>query len=139
MQHIWHKFINKTCDINHIKLDPYVKHYLLITLEHYQTSENLHQDILGCNLLKANTLPTVKKNELLRKTGDTCLIMAGFFPKKQQSMLVSNGYYIQVGKTAYRHISQDKNNVNLDGELYQQLDYHFLTMVYVIRRLQNAN
>ena len=137
MKDVWHNVISKACDNNHIVLAPSLKHYLLLTITHYQAAENLHDELLGGNLLKADTLPSVKKNALLRETGDRCLIMAGFFPYKHEAMHVSKAYFIQVGKTAYRHIALDRNNERFDGELYEQLDHNFLTLVYVIRQLSN--
>ena len=139
MKDVWHHVINRACDNNHIVLAPALKHYLLMTITHYQAAENLHDELLGGNLLKASTLPSMKKKALLRETGDRCLIMAGFFPNKHKAMHVSRGYFVQVGKTAYRYIAYDRNMKKLDSELYEQLDQNFLTLVYIIRQFNKLH
>ncbi len=133
---IWREILDDTCNKNNIHLSPLMKQYLVLTISHYQTQADIGEQTLGYDLLKAVHLPPVERSLLLKKTGDNCLLMAGFFPEKHEKLMVPKSYFVQVGKTAYRSISENKTQIGTDENIYQELDHHFLTLVYTLTNMR---
>jgi hypothetical protein len=108
--------------------------YLVFTLMRFAKNNQLNAKALALDYLSSQQLPNKLRNEQLRDIGDQCLLLSGLYPQSAEKRLVSSGYYVDLGRTAYHHISI----VTQKGiaELYQQLTESFVLLMDLLQTIR---
>ena len=115
----WHTLVQEAEQDYGVHLDEAMQSYLVFTLMRFAKNSQLNSKALALDYLTSHHLSSQLRSERLRDIGDQCLLVSGLFPQSAEKRLVGTGYYVDLGRSAYHHIS----TVTQKGiaELYQQL------------------
>ena len=77
--------------------------------------------------------PEVKK-QVLKRLGDICLMVTGYFSESLSKKLVDMDYYLNIGGAAYWELSQKAHSATA---LYQELSVKFKTVSNVLHEMSD--
>jgi hypothetical protein len=108
--------------------------YLVFTLMRFAKNSQLNSKALALDYLTSHHLSSQLRSERLRDIGDQCLLVSGLFPQSAEKRLVGTSYYVDLGRSAYHHIS----TVTQKGiaELYQQLAESFVLLMDLLQTIR---
>jgi len=66
------------------------------------------------------------------QTGDACLVLVSFMPKRAHTMSIKPNHYVRIGMSAYDSIARMTNDPGI-GDLYHQMGAMFVPMVNVLQ------
>jgi hypothetical protein len=123
----WHSLVHDAELDYGCKLDENMQSYLVFTLMRFARNQHLNSKALAIDYLNSHHLPQNLRSEQLRDIGDQCLLVSGLYPQTAEKRQVGAGYYVDLGRTAYHHIS----TLTQQGiaELYQQLSESFILLM----------
>ena len=116
-----------------------IKHYLVMTLQHYTSHLSLPHTIIGEEYLRAIAMQGSQQGADLRRMGDECLILTGLFPGKIQKKNVSLNYTINIGKQSYLQLSHNPQLHAADPAVFHELEHHFVGLVDVLYMMRHLN
>ncbi len=130
----WHTLVSEAEQDYGCQLDETMQSYLVFTLMRFAKDQQLNSQALAIDYLTSHKLPPSLRNEQLRSIGDQCLLVSGLFPQTAEKRQVSVDYYVNVGRSAYHHIS----TVTQQGiaELYQQLAESFILLMDLLQTIR---
>ncbi len=123
----WHALVRDAEQDSGCQLDEAMQSYLVFTLMRFAKNQQLNSHALALDYLNSHHLPDSLRSEQLRNIGDQCLLVSGLFPQSAEKRQVGVTYYVDLGRSAYHHIS----TVTQQGiaELYQQLAESFIVLM----------
>jgi len=130
----WKQLLEHAKQQCHCQLNEEVESYLIFTLMRFTRQPALASTALGPDLINCNQLAGQARENKLRDVGDQCLLLSGLFPQRAEKRLVQVGYYVDLGKTAYQHLSDILRKAF--AELYQLLSQNFVAMMDVLLSLR---
>ncbi len=130
----WHRLVQEAEQDYGCQLDETIQSYLVFTLMRFAKNNQLNSKALALDYLTSHHLPNNLLHEQLRKIGDQCLLVSGLYPQSAEKRLVGVGYYVNLGRSAYHHIS----TVTQKGiaELYQQLAESFVLLMDLLQTIR---
>ena len=132
----WKRLLTLAEEQSHCQLHEDVESYLIFTLTRFTRKPMLDSSALGPDLLNCNQLLGQAKQNQLRDVGDQCLLLTGLFPQRAEKRLVTVGYYVDLGMTAYQHLSDLLKRCFAD--LYQMLAQNFVQMMDVLQNIRDT-
>ncbi|MDB2426016.1 hypothetical protein N9W41_00565 [bacterium] len=127
-----------------IEANPNTSNYLVNLLKHYMSADNLYvidssgkrkQETPAEMLLKAlNQDSKGPKVQLLKKLGDTCLYVGGFFGDSLNKRIVDLDYYIEMGETAYGTLATNAQD-QASSQVYEEFSYRFTDFLDVLTHI----
>ncbi len=111
--------------------------YLVKLLEAFaHTEPDWFARPLALEYLESFHSPREHRYGKLKRVGDTALFVSGLFMESLHRQLVSADYYIQVGRTAYAHLSTLSEGVGaVPGDLFAELAERFPDFVRVLAEI----
>ncbi len=130
----WHTLVQEAEQDYGYQLDEAMQSYLVFTLMRFAKNSQLNTNVLALDYLTTHHLPHHLRNEQLRDIGDQCLLVSGLYPQSAEKRLVGAGYYVDLGRSAYHHIS----TVTQKGiaELYMQLAESFVLLMDLLQTIR---
>ncbi len=130
----WHTLVREAERDYGCQLDEDMQSYLVFTLMRFAKNHQLNSRALALDYLTSHQLPNNLRNEQLRDIGDQCLLVSGLYPQSAEKRQVSAAYYIDLGRSAYHHIS----TVTQQGiaELYQHLAESFILLMDLLQTIR---
>ncbi len=130
----WHTLVREAEQDYGCQLDEAMQSYLVFTLMRFAKNRQLNSKALALDYLTSHQLHETLRNEKLRDIGDQCLLVSGLYPQSAEKRLVSAGYYVDLGRSAYFHIS----TVTQKGiaELYRQLAERFVLLMDLLQTIR---
>ncbi len=130
----WHALVHDAEQDYGCHLDESMQSYLVFTLMRFAKDQQLNSQALAIDYLKSHHLPNRLRSEQLRNIGDQCLLVSGLFPQSAIKRQVAVTYYVDLGRSAYHHIS----TVTQQGiaELYQQLAESFILLMDLLQTIR---
>ena len=130
----WHTLVHEAEQDYGCQLDEAMQSYLVFTLMRFAKNQQLNTQALAIDYLNSHHLPDSLRNEQLRNIGDQCLLVSGLFPQSAVKRQVGVTYYVDLGRSAYQHIS----TVTQQGiaELYQQLAESFILLMDLLQTIR---
>jgi len=130
----WHTLVQEAEQDYGCHLDEAMQSYLVFTLMRFAKNSQLNTKALALDYLTSHQLSSHLRSEQLRNIGDQCLLVSGLYPQSAEKRLVSTGYYVDLGRSAYHHIS----TVTQKGiaELYQQLAESFVLLMDLLQTIR---
>jgi len=130
----WHTLVQEAEQDYGCHLDEAMQSYLVFTLMRFAKNQQLNSHALAIDFLNTHHLSGNLRNEQLRDIGDQCLLVSGLFPQSAEKRQVGTGYYVDLGRSAYHHIS----TVTQLGiaELYQQLAESFILLMDLLQTIR---
>ena len=130
----WHALVHEAEQDYGCQLDEAMQSYLVFTLMRFAKNQQLNSHALAIDYLNSHHLPDSLRSEQLRDIGDQCLLVSGLYPQSAEKRLVGATYYVDLGRSAYHHIS----TVTQQGiaELYQQLAESFILLMDLLQTIR---
>lgn len=130
----WHTLVHEAELDYGCHLDEAMQSYLVFTLMRFSKNPQLNAHALALDYLTSHHLPNNLRSEQLRDIGDQCLLVSGLYPQSTEKRQVSAAYYVDLGRSAYHHIS----TVTQKGiaELYQQLAESFVLLMDLLQTIR---
>lgn len=133
----WHNLIRQAETEYGCQLDESMESYLAFTLMRFMKDQDLATQALALDYLQSHGLPRSMRLEQLRDVGDQCLLLSGLFPKRAEKRLVRVSYYVNLGRSAYHHLSEGMQQAT--AELYRQLAEAFVMLMDVLQVIRQFN
>jgi len=130
----WHTLVSEAEQDYGCQLDEAMQSYLVFTLMRFAKNCQLNAKALALDYLRSHHLPDQLRNEQLRDIGDQCLLVSGLFPQSAEKRLVGPGYYVDLGRSAYHHISTVTQKSI--AELYLQLAESFVLLMDLLQTIR---
>ncbi len=131
----WHKLIREAEADYGCALDESMQSYLVFTLMRFMKEQALNTHALALDYLEAHCLPEKMKLDQLRNIGDQCLLISGLFPKRAQKNNVRISYYVDLGRSAYHHLSHCTQRSM--AELYSRLAATFIQLMDLLQTIRH--
>jgi hypothetical protein len=130
----WHTLVQEAEQDYGSHLDEAMQSYLVFTLMRFAKNQQLNSHALALDYLTSHHLPQNLRSDKLRDIGDQCLLVSGLYPQSAEKHQVSASYYVDLGRSAYHHISM----VTQKGiaELYQQLAESFILLMDLLQTIR---
>ena len=130
----WHSLVREAEQDYGCQLDESMQSYLVFTLMRFAKNNQLNSQALALDYLRSHQLPNHLCSEQLRNIGDQCLLVSGLFPQSTRKRQVTASYYVDLGRSAYHHIS----TVTQQGiaDLYQQLAESFVLLMDLLQTIR---
>ncbi len=91
---------------------------------------------LALEYLESFHSPVAHRYGKLKRVGDTALFVSGLFMESLHRQLVSSDYYVQLGRTAYSHLSELPGEGGRGrGDLFAELAERFQDFVRVLAEI----
>ena len=116
------------------QLDEELESYLIFTLIRFTQDPELASKPLALDFLRSHHLYGNARENHLRDVGDQCLLVSGLFPQQVQKRMVSPRYYVDLGRSAYHHLSELL--IRSFADLYQHLATSFVLLMDVLQNLR---
>lgn len=116
-----------------------VESYLVLTLDHFTSGNQLASSIIAIDYLQALEINGTLGMQKLRSVGDQCLLLSGLFPECVLKKNVSLGYLIRIGQEAYYLVSERCFTTHLDSILFQKLSENFVGLTDVLHAMRHLN
>ena len=130
----WHSLIKEAEEQCNCHLDESMESYLVFTLMRFMKDQDLATQAVALDYLRSHGLPRSLRIEQLRDIGDQCLLLSGLYPQRAEKRLVRVSYYVNMGRSAYHHIS---DNVQQSiAELYRELAEAFVVMMDLLQAIR---
>lgn len=133
----WHSLVKEAEQQCSCQLDESMESYLIFTLMRFMKDQNLASQAMAVEYLRSNGLPKSMRVEQLRDIGDQCLLLSGLYPQRAEKRLVRVSYYVNMGRSAYHHISDSVQKSV--AELYRQLAEAFITLMDLLQAIRDFN
>ena len=130
----WHTLVQEAEQDYGSHLDEAMQSYLVFTLMRFAKNQKFNSNALALDYLTSHHLPQSLRSEKLRDIGDQCLLVSGLYPQSAEKRQVSASYYVDLGRSAYHHISM----VTQQGiaELYLQLAESFILLMDLLQTIR---
>ena len=130
----WHSLVRQAEDTYGCQLNETMESYLVFTLMRFMKDQDLATQAIAVDYLRAHGLPRSLRFEQLRDIGDQCLLLSGLYPKRAEKRLVRVSYYVNMGRSAYHHLSEGVQQAT--AELYQQLAEGFVMLMDLLQTIR---
>lgn len=133
----WHTLVLEAQNHVGYTLDENLQSYLVLTLTHYTTDDSLAKTIIGVDFLRHIDLIRHGRRgaDKLRKVGDRCLILSGFFPQYADKLNVNVEYYYNIGQQAYFTVA-DCYGIKYDPNLFYKLSHDFTKLTNLLMAMR---
>jgi hypothetical protein len=136
----WYNLVHDAQDKSHQQLNEDLESYLIFLLIRFTNNTQLANSILSIEYLESQSLHGVNQQEHLRDIGDKCLLFAGFYPEQAHKKLVSLGYFVDLGRSAYDQIAKKNiiNNQSYKGlnKLFTELTVNFVNLLNILNQIK---
>lgn len=130
----WHALVQQAEKDYGCQLDEAMESYLVFTLMRFMRQHSLGSQALAMDYLQAQTQPRALRSGQLRDIGDHCLLLSGLFPQRASKRLVRVSYYVDLGRSAYLHLSDQIHQTG--AELYHQLSDTFVLLMDLLQTIR---
>ena len=129
----WQKLVSDAETLNGVKLNEELESYLVFTLMRFTQRPEMVARVMALDYLEAMLQAGSISHEQMRDVGDQCLLLAGLFPQRAQKRRVKVSYYVDLGRSAYQHISESLANM---ATLYAHLATEFIPAMDTLQAIR---
>lgn len=129
----WQALVSDAGQAANRQLDETLESYLVFTLMRFTQRPELASSVMALEFLESTQQSGQQQHDQLRDVGDKCLLVSGLFPQSAKRRLVSIGYFVNLGRSAYQQL-HDK----IHG-FYGQLASDFVPMMDVLHAIRELN
>lgn len=127
---LWQQLIQEAQHRAECRLEETLESYLIFVLMRHSGDAALGHRLMAMQFLQSQAAPASERRDGLRDVGDQCLLIAGLFPERARRRRVPVRYFIDLGSSAYRDLS-DAMRAGI-AELYGHLAEAFEDLVRVL-------
>lgn len=131
----WHALVGEAQHSLACKLDEELESYLVFLLIRFTNKPEMANRVLAIDYLES--LQRYGKTRLngLKDVGDQCLLFSGLFPQQARQRRVKVSYYVDLGRSAYRELSDQATDTNLFNALAQR----FVLLMDILQTIRSLN
>jgi len=126
----WQALIDEAQQTLSLSLGEELESYLVFLLMRFTTAQKMDSHFIATEWLHSLNQFGQKRQESLRDVGDHCLIFSGLFPGIARKRHVPIGYYVNIGKSAYYTLSEEKHSSL--SSLFLHLHEDFVSLMDVL-------
>jgi len=130
----WHALVNDAEQAAHCRLDEDLESYLVFLLMRFAGQPQVTARVLALDYLDGLLGTGREGRDRLRDVGDVCLLYSGLFPQVAARRRVRISYYVQLGRTAYRELSNRLENGF--AQIYVHLSQAFVSLMDVLQAMR---
>lgn len=130
----FHQLVVEAEDRTNHSLNEESESYLVFLLMRFSKNPGFAVTPVAIDYLQSAGATGQVKIEQLRDVGDKCLLLSGFFPEQAEKRLVSIGYFINIGRTAYHELAANAGKGI--GSLYHQLANRFVELMDILQSIR---
>lgn len=134
----WHSLVSDAEAQCGFHVDDSLRHYLIITLDHFTTDSQLASVVIAIDFLEGLESFGRIGNSLLRQVGDRCLLLSGLFPEQARKRLVNEEYFVSIGRQAYETIATVSIQAAYHSELFHQLSEEFIHLTQILQAMRKV-
>ncbi len=131
----WNKLVLEAEEAIHIHLDEDLESYLVFLLMRFHTRPEIAKSVMALEYLEGLQASGQVRREQMRSVGDQCLLYSGLFPQRARKSRVTIGYYVDLGRSAYRNLAEDERSAF--AETFTKLATHFVTLMDTLQALRS--
>jgi len=117
----------------HISLSENLESYLVFLLQRFHKNADGLYEPMALKHLHAEAESGRCRQDELRDTGDSCLILAGLFPEQAKRRMVNISYFVRLGRSSYHSLACSLKQSH--AELYQHICHGFGAMLDVLHTI----
>jgi len=133
----WHRLVTDAEAEIGTHLDEDLESYLVFLLMRFTSRPDIAGSILALDYLHGLQARGQLQQEQMRDVGDICLLHAGFFPKRAEKRLVKISYYVDLGRSAYRHLANQSRTAL--ANLFGHLSHEFVAIMDTLQAIQQLD
>ena len=118
-------------------LDETLESYLVFLLMRFAARPQCTARIMAEDYLRSQALQGEQRVEKLREVGDHCLIFSGLFPQLAERRLVRIGYFVAIGQSSYRQLSDVMERSW--AAVYQRLSEAFIVLMDILHAMRETS
>jgi hypothetical protein len=130
----WQALVHEAEAAAECSLSVETESYLVFMLMRFVGRARLAKTCLAVGYLAGLLQRGPLRRQGLRDVGDQCLLYTGLFPDHALRGAVPLGYYVDLGKSAYLHLSDEPS-----GDLFRQLSRAFVEMMDVLQCMRELD
>ncbi len=130
----WQALVHEAEVAAECRLSVDTESYLVFTLMRFVARGRLAKTSLALGYLAGLLQRGSARRQGLRDVGDQCLLYTGLFPDHALRGSVPVGYYVNLGRNAYHHLSGEPK-----GDLFRQLSRSFVEMMDVLQCMRELD
>ncbi len=131
----WNKLVLEAEEAIQIHLDEDLESYLVFLLMRFHSRPEIARSVMALEYLEGLQSSGQIRREQLRSVGDQCLLYSGLFPQRARRNQVTVGYYIDLGRSAYRNLAEDERFAF--AEIFTKLAIHFVSLMDTLQALRS--
>jgi hypothetical protein len=116
------------------RLDEMLESYLIFLLMRFMDKPELGARLMAQEYLRSKEVTGTQRVEQLRDVGDQCLIFAGLFPQLAERRLVRISYFVNLGVTSYRQLSDILDSGR--ARMYDRLSNAFVVLMDILQAMR---
>ncbi|MDQ6998455.1 MAG: hypothetical protein Q9M17_07055 [Mariprofundus sp.] len=117
----------------HVSLSENLESYMVFLLQRFHKNANELYEPMALKHLYAEAESGRCRQDGLRDTGDSCLMLAGLFPEQAKRRMVSINYFVRLGRSSYHSLACSLKQSH--AELYQHICQGFGAMLDVLHTI----
>ncbi len=132
----WQKLVSEAETELGVALDDEMESYLVFTLMHYSQRPDMASRIMALDYMQAMQSSGRAGGQQMREVADQCLILTGLFPARARRRRVSLTYYVDLGRSAYQHLSE---NLASMAEFYSRMAQQFIQAMDTLHTIRQMS
>ena len=133
----WQNLVREAEVLNGVMLEEELESYLVFLLMRYMRQPELAAKAVALEYLHCSQTQGAERNERMRDVGDQCLLLSGLFPNRAQRRNVKISYYVNLGRSAYQHLSELTQTAM--ANMYNDLARSFVVLMDTLLAIRNMN
>ncbi len=132
----WHALVGEAARRCRRTLDEDLESYLVFLLMRFAGEAGLTARVMALDYLRALDTHGSQRGARLRDVGDRCLLFCGLFPGLGARRRVSPGYFVGLGRSAYREAAAAR--ARSQRRLFERLSAAFVVLTDVLQATRAA-
>ncbi len=129
----WQKLVSEAEAELGVQLDEDMESYLVFTLMRYTRRPDMTSRVMALDYLEAMQNSGSASQQQMRDVADQCLLLTGLFPARARRRRVSVTYYVDLGRSAYRHLAENLVGMTL---LYTRMAQQFVQVMDTLHTIR---
>ena len=130
---LFHRLVIDAEQHAHISLSENLESYLVFLLQRFHKNPHGLYEPMALKHLHAEAESGRCRQDGLRDTGDSCLMLAGLFPEQAKRRMVNISYFVRLGRSSYHALASTLKQSH--AELYQHICHGFGAMLDVLHTM----
>ncbi len=131
----WQKLVSEAEAELGVQLDEDMESYLVFTLMRYTRRPDMASRVMALDYLEAMQNPGSASQQQMRDVADQCLLLTGLFPARARRRRVSVTYYVDLGRSAYRHLAENLASMTVFYTRMAQQFVQAMDTLHAIRQM----